>query len=249
MAIFSGNYINFGYWQDFIPGLISVDERTESQANLYRNVLLRLEISPTDVALEVGCGIAVGTVLALSEFGPRAIYGLDISHDQLDRATRVISELTAQQSDRLVLQQGSALELPYATETFDKCYSVEAAQHFEDLAAFASETHRVLKPDGRLAITSFFMTSPTATDELRRLIKTIDSGIDVVAAIDSFRDDLLAAGFVDVHVESIGAHVWHGFDAWIAQTEFKDSWGRNWLKAYHRGLIDYYLVMAGKNEV
>lgn len=249
MAIFSGNYINFGYWQDFIPGLISVDERTESQANLYRTVLHRLEIDPTDVALEVGCGIAVGTVLALREFGPRAIYGLDLSRDQLYRATRVISELTTQQNDRLVLQQGSALTLPYAAQAFDKCYSVEAAQHFEELAVFASETHRVLKSGGRLAIASFFMTSPTATDELRRLIETIDSGIDIVAAIDSFRDDLVAAGFVDVHVESIGEHVWHGFDAWIAQTEFKDSWGRNWLKAYHRGLIDYYLVTAGKNEI
>jgi ubiquinone/menaquinone biosynthesis C-methylase UbiE len=248
MAIFSSNYINYGYWQDFIPGRISVAERTESQANLYRTVLRRLEIGPADVALEVGCGIAVGTALALREFGPSAIYGLDLSHDQLDRATRVVSELGAQENDRLVLQQGSALKLPYAAETFDKCYSVEAAQHFEDLGVFASETHRVLKPGGRLAVTTFFMTRPTATDELRRLIETIDSGIDVVAAIDSFRDDLLAAGFVDVAVESIGEHVWHGFDAWLAQTEFKDSWGRNWLKAYHRGLIDYYLVTADKND-
>ncbi len=90
------------------------------------------------------------------------------------------------------------------------------------------------------------MAQPTAADELRRLIETIDNGIDVVAAIDSFRDDLVTAGFVDVHVESIGEHVWRGFDAWIAQTEFKDGWGRNWLKAYHRRLIDYYLVTAAK---
>ncbi len=249
MAIFSGNYINFGYWQDFTPGLISVDERTESQANLYRTVLRRLEIAPTDVALEVGCGIAVGTVLVLQEFNPSTIYGLDLSQDQLDRAARANFELIARQPDRLVLQRGSALKLPYAGETFDICYSVEAAQHFEELAIFASETHRVLKPGGRLAVATFFMTHPTATTELRELIETIHSGIDVVAAIGSFRDGLLAAGFVDVHVESIGAHVWHGFDAWIAQTEFKDSWGRNWLKAYHRGLIDYYVVTADKNEI
>jgi ubiquinone/menaquinone biosynthesis C-methylase UbiE len=82
---------------------------------------------------------------------------------------------------------------------------VEAAQHFEDLAVFASETHRVLKSGGRLAVATFIMTRPTAaTDKLRRLIETIDSGIDVVAAIDSFWDDLLAAGFVDVDVESMG---------------------------------------------
>ncbi len=246
LAIFSGNYINFGYWQNLTPGLISVGERTESQANLYRTVLRRLIIDPTDVALEVGCGIAVGTALALREFHPRAVYGLDLSQDQIDRATRINAELVAQQPDRLVLQQGSALDLPYAAETFDKCYSVEAAQHFEDLTTFASEAHRVLKPGGRLAVTTFFMPHTAAVDRLRRLIETIDSGIDVVFTIDSFRDDLLEAGFADVHVESLGEHVWRGFDTWMDQTEFKDSWGRNWLKAYNHGLIDYYLVTADK---
>lgn len=245
-SIFSGNYINFGYWQDFTPGLISVDERTESQANLYRTLLRSLRIDPTDVVLEVGCGIAVGTALTLREFGPRAIHGLDLSQDQLDRATKVNAELVAQQSNRLILQQGSALELPYSGETFDKYYSVEAAQHFEDLTTFAVEAYRVLRPGGRLAVTTFFRPHMTAIDGLRPLIESIDNGIDVVLTIDSFREDLLAAGFVDVSIESIGEHVWRGFDAWMEQTEFKDGWGRNWLKAYNRGLIDYYLVTADK---
>ncbi|MGH3825691.1 MAG: SAM-dependent methyltransferase, partial [Pseudonocardiaceae bacterium] len=83
MTIFSGNFINFGYWRDFTPGLISIDERTESQATLYRTVLHRLAIAPTDVALEVGCGIAIGAALALREFGPRAVHGLDLSQEQL----------------------------------------------------------------------------------------------------------------------------------------------------------------------
>ncbi|MGH3870730.1 MAG: class I SAM-dependent methyltransferase [Pseudonocardiaceae bacterium] len=248
LAIFSGNYINFGYWQDFTPGCISVGERTESQADLYRTVLRSVSIDPTDVALEVGCGIAVGTALILREFNPRAVHGLDLSQNQIDRATRANAELVAQQPDRLVLRQGSALELPYPDEMFDKCYSVEAAQHFEDLAAFAFEAHRVLRPGGRLAVTTFFTPHPAAVDELRQLIETIGSGVDVVLTIDSFRDDLLRAGFDDVRVESIGEHVWHGFDAWMDQTEFTDSWGRNWLRAYHRGLIDYYLVTADKRR-
>ena len=88
ISIFSGNYINFGYWQDFTPGRISIDERTESQANLYRTVLRRLEIDPTDVALEVGCGVAVGAALALREFDPRAIHGLDLSSDPNRRVVR-----------------------------------------------------------------------------------------------------------------------------------------------------------------
>lgn len=245
-SIFSGNYINFGYWQGFTPGLISVDERTQSQADLYRTVLRHLTIDPGDAALEVGCGIAVGTALALREFEPSAVYGLDLSPDQIDRAARANAELITKHPDRLVLQQGSALELPFADEMFDKIYSVEAAQHFEDLATFASEAYRVLRSGGRLAVTTFFTPHTTALDGLRRLIETIESGIDVVLTIDSFRHDLLKAGFVDVGVESIGEHVWHGFDAWMDQTEFRDSWGRNWLTAYNQGLIDYYLVTAGK---
>ena len=244
-ALFSGSFINFGYWQDIAPGRhISVDERTESQANLYRAVLRRLEINPTDVVLEVGCGLGVGAALALREFGPSAVWGLDLSQDQIDRATRSNAELLAQRPDGLVLRQGSALALPYDDGEFDKCYSVEAAQHFEDLATFAAEAHRVLTPGGRLAVTTFFTPHPTAVHELRRLIETIDSGIDVVLPIDSFRDDLLRAGFADIRVESLGDHVWRGFDAWMEQTEFKDGWGRNWLKAYDNGLLDYYLVTA-----
>ena len=245
-SLFSGNYINFGYWHDFTPGRINVDERTESQADLYRIVLRRLKIDPNDVVLEIGCGIAVGTALALREFDPGAVYGLDLSQEQLDRATRVNTDLLAQQRGRFMLQQGFALELPYAHEHFDKCYSVEAAQHVEGLATFASESYRVLRPRGRLAVATFFMTHTSAVDELRQSIETIDSGVDVVFAIDSFRDDLFKAGFAGVQVESIGEHVWGGFDAWMEQTEFKDSWGRNWLKAYHRGLMDYYLVTADK---
>lgn len=246
MSLFSGHFINFGYWQDFTPGFISRDERTESQADLYRTVLRRLEIDPTDVALEVGCGIAVGTGLALREFNPRAVYGLDLSRDQIDRATRTNADLITQQPDRFFLRQGSALDIPYADEMFNKCYSVEAAQHFEDLATFASEVHRVLRPAARLAVTTFFTTHPAAVGELRLMIETIDNGIDVVHPIGSFQDDLLEAGFVDVRVDNIGEHVWRGFDDWMGQTEFRDSWGRNWLQAYHRGLIDYYLITADK---
>jgi cyclopropane fatty-acyl-phospholipid synthase-like methyltransferase len=244
ISIFSGNYINFGYWPDFTSGLISADERTESQANLYRIVLRDLEIDPTDVVLDVGCGLAVGAALALREFSPSAVYGLDLSSAQINRATRVNAELMAQQPDRLVIQQGSALAIPFEDGKFDKCYSVEAAQHFENLATFASEARRVLKPAGKLAVTTFFTPHTTADAELRQLIETIDNGIDVVFPIGFFRDDLLDAGFVDVRVENLGEHVWRGLDAWIAQTEFKDGWGRNWLTAYHRGLIDYYLITA-----
>lgn len=249
LSLFPGNFSNCGYWRDFEPGQISVEERTASQADLYRIVLRRLQIDRTDVVLELGCGIAVGAALALREFEPSVIYGLDPSPDQLGRARRVNAELLAQRPARLVLRQGSALTIPYEEATFDRCYSVEAAQNFEDLATVAAETYRVLKPGGKLAATTFFTTHPAADDELRALIETVENGINVVVPIDSFLDDLRAAGFAGVHADTIGDRVWPGLDAWMEQSEFKDSWGRNWLRAYNRGLIDYYLVTADKTDL
>jgi hypothetical protein len=32
----------------------------------------------------------------------------------------------------------------------------------------------------------------------------------------------------------------------MENTKYKDSWARNWLKAYDQGLLDYYLVTADK---
>jgi hypothetical protein len=70
--------------------------------------------------------------------------------------------------------------------------------------------------------------------------------LDNLVAARMARDSKNSTGSVDVRVEILGEHIWRGFDAWIDQTEFKDSWGRNWLTAYNRGLIDYYVVTADK---
>jgi ubiquinone/menaquinone biosynthesis C-methylase UbiE len=113
---------------------------------------------------------------------------------------RVTGELAGKWCNRLVFCQGSALALPYADEKFDKCYSVEAAQHFDDLLEFAAEVYRVVKSGGRLSVTTFFMPPTAAIEELRRLLPSVANGIDAVVLIDSFRNDLLNAGFDNVRL-------------------------------------------------
>ena len=235
--LFSGNFINYGYWESVPDRPITVEERTESQAALYRKVVGGLGVTESDVVLEVGCGIGVGAALTLREFRPGALVGLDSSKEQLERAR-------ARNEEPLDLREGDALKMPFDDDSFDKLYSVEVAQHFDDLAAFAAEAHRVLRPGGKLSLATFFATTDEAPGELRKLIETIDDEIDVVVPIERFRADLTAAGFTDVNVESIGENVWLGFDMWVAQTQYRDTWGRNWLKAYRAGLADYFVVSA-----
>lgn len=206
--------------------------------------LRALEVSEPDRVLEVGCGLGLGCTLAAEEFGARQVRGIDLVPEQVRRAERVNAAATAQHPRRLGFRAGSASAMPYPDDSFDKVLSVEAAQHFEDLAGFAGEASRVLIPGGRLVVTSFFATTAANATELPELLETFASGIDVATPVDTLITALRQAGFVEVAARSIGDDVWPGFDRWIAATEYRDTWSRNWLVAAREGLLDYFLICA-----
>jgi cyclopropane fatty-acyl-phospholipid synthase-like methyltransferase len=240
LSIFGGGFINFGYWRGIpLDGDISLEQRIASQQALYDLVLDELGVAQGHRVLEVGSGRGLGAASALRR-DPALVRGIDLMPEQVGRARAAHSD------ERLAFEQGSASAIPFADGSFDRVLSVEAAQHFEDIAGFAWEGHRVLAPGGRLAVSTFFTKHDDAGPALAELLDTFQSGLDLAHPLRSVMLDLAAAGFVDVTALVIGDHVWAGFDKWIAQSEFRDSWGRNWIQAVQRGLVDYYLVTAVK---
>ncbi|MQM27808.1 class I SAM-dependent methyltransferase [Glycomyces albidus] len=244
LTIFSGSFINYGYWGEIAPHRdITVEERTASQAELYRQVVSRLSTPPGVQLLELGCGIGVGTALVAREFAAY-VSGLDRSKAQLARAAETNAAALEKLSGRLGFHEGSVTEIPFPADSFDGVYSVEALQHVDDLAAVAREARRVLRPGGSFAAATFFAPDDAGETPVADLIETVATGVDVVRPVGAFAGDLSAAGFAKVEVESIGEHVWRQFDRWVAQTEYRDSWGRNWLRCYENGWIDYYILTA-----
>jgi ubiquinone/menaquinone biosynthesis C-methylase UbiE len=244
--LFKGGYINFGYWQGMSPsGVLTEDDRIQSEKNLYHQIFNRASLNSSDNGLEVGSGLGFGCALANTEYHVKKFTGLDLSSRQLTRA-KEIHEPLLKTTDRIQFVQGSAENMPLASNSFSKVVSVEAAQHFRNVDAFLSEAHRVLTPDGKLAITTFFAPSQSAVDQLKELIPTIRDGIDNVVSIDHISSSLKKLGFKTITCESIGEHVWPGFDRWIGQTELRDTWNKNWLKAFKENLIDYYIITATK---
>lgn len=246
-SLFAGNFINFGFWEEPISaGKVTVSQRIESEKNLYRIVIKNLGVDKEDRLLDVGCGLGTGTALAIEEFNPKEIHGIDFSQAQISRAQKTNIGIMQKYPGRIFFQQGAAENIPYAANSFEKICSVEAVQHFENADIFAKEANRVLTPGGKLAIVCFFGTSEKSSPFLSTMLQTVRDGIDKITPIYQFEETLKKNGLKNIKIESIGKNVWHGFDQWTAQGDLSDSWTRNWYKGYQKGLIDYYLITAEK---
>lgn len=258
--VFRGGFINFGCW-DGIPldGPLTAEDRERSERQLYRRVLDALggggRRGPDGDgrrgrAVEVGCGLGVGCALALREYPYESVTGVDVHPDQVDRARRANAALLAAVPERLRFVRGAAERLPCGTGEFDHLYSVEAAQHFRDVGAFARECARVLRPGGRAAVASFFVPGdeerPGAARALAERLDSFASGLDVARPLGALTGALAAAGLVDVRAESIGESVWPGLDRYLEEIGPPAAWPRNFLGAYRDGLLDYYLVTAAR---
>ncbi|MEU2184299.1 class I SAM-dependent methyltransferase [Streptomyces thermolilacinus] len=255
VPVFRGGFINFGHWDGIcLDGPLTVEDRVRSERQLYRRVLDALgsdgDGRRRGRALEVGCGLGLGCALALEEYAYDSVTGMDIHPDQLDRARRANAALLSATPWRLRLVRGAAERMPVGDGEFDQVYSVEAAQHFRDVDAFARECARVLRPGGRAAVASFFVpgneTRPDVARELAVRLDSFASGLDVARPVGALTGALAAAGLADVRAVSLGASVWPGLDRYLEGLHLDVSWPRNFLRSYRDGLLDYYLVTADR---
>lgn len=244
-SLFEGGFINFGYWEKEIGNQqLSIKDRLESAQNLYKKVLEKAGICHNDHVLEVACGAGSGAALLLKEFIPKEYKGLDVSSSQIARA----KNLNLWAKELASFHIGKAEEIPFTNQSFNKIFSIEAAQHFKSLPSFIKEAYRVLKPNGVLVVSTFFAMADEISNKAIEMIPTLRDKVDTLYPILKVQKLLQEEGFNEVSAESIGANVWHGFDSWIAQGEFKDSWDRNWYKGYKEGLFDYYIISAKKSK-
>ncbi|WP_328732715.1 class I SAM-dependent methyltransferase [Streptomyces caniferus] len=252
---FAGGFINFGYWTG-LPGPadrpLTEADRIRSEQDLYRLVLGAFDRPRGRTALDIGCGRGLGSALALREYGLGTVIGMDAHPDQIARAREANAALLAPGADatgRLEFLQGAAQRIPLPDGSIDCLFSVEAAQHFRDLPGFAREAARVLRPGGRLALTTFFARTRAAARVLPALLPPYADGLDVPHVVDEAAGALTAAGLREVRVRSIGDGVWEYYDRYMAQQPgLRDEWPRRYLTAYETGLLDYYVLTAGADR-
>ena len=99
--------------------------------------------------LDVACGTGIVARYAATRVGPRgSVVGLDLNEGML-RAAR---EATQGAGAGVMWTAASASEMPFEDREFDVVFCQQALQFFQDRQKAVQEMHRVLTPDGRLAI-------------------------------------------------------------------------------------------------
>jgi ubiquinone/menaquinone biosynthesis C-methylase UbiE len=130
------------YYQELWQNLPEVLEPPDRGPRLE---FMRAQVGPGDRVLDLGCGDGWMTA-ELADHGTAPV-GVEIAPAAIDRARRRHPELEF----RLAEIGG---ELPSEDNAFDVVWASEVIEHVADTARWLSEVRRVLRPQGRLLLTT-----------------------------------------------------------------------------------------------
>lgn len=144
--------------------------------------------------LDVGCGIGGSTRRLSHETGCR-VTGIDLSDEYIDVAERLTTLLGMQ--ERVDFHACSALELPFADNSFDGIWSLQMNMNVEDKLGWLKETFRVLKPGGRAVL--YEVCAHVNSPPHFPVPWAQDASMSFLVTPDLFRTAIISAGFkIDV---------------------------------------------------
>lgn len=154
-------------------------------------------LRPGEVVIDLGSGAGFDCLLAARQVGPSGhVIGIDMTHEMLRKARENAAKVGA---DNVEFRLGEIEHLPVADNTADAILSNCVINLVPDKAQVFREAFRVLKPNGRLAISDVVNTKPLTPDLAadRALICDCVSGAAPSLEIEAW---LQSAGFRDIRV-------------------------------------------------
>src|SRR5450432_845667 len=130
----------------------------------------RLALKPGATVLDVGCGTGASALPAAQAVGPHGtVLGVDLAEKLLEQAR---AKAIQRQLDNVEFRLGDMTDLGFPDHHFDAIISVFSIFFVPDMEALVRELWRMVKPGGKLAITtwghSFFEPAYTVWREAVR---------------------------------------------------------------------------------
>lgn len=150
----------------------------------------QLGLTAGDCVLDNGCGLGGPARQIAASYGCR-VSGIDLTRDYVETGNVLSGWL--QLHDRVSLQEGNALSLPFADGFFSAAYMVHVGMNIADKGALFAEVARVLRASGRFAI---YDVMRTGDGELSYPLPwSSTAATNAIASPAHYRDALSAAGF------------------------------------------------------
>lgn len=147
-----GRHVHWGYWENPKLAQKTVVDFQIATENLSKLLCDFAQIKDGMKILDVGCGFG-GTIASLNErFSNLQLVGVNIDNRQLERARKLV---LPQNNNQIEFVCASASELPFEDNYFDVVLAVECIFHFPSRDAFFQQAQRVLKPQGKFALSDF----------------------------------------------------------------------------------------------
>jgi len=137
----------FNQWAEQGKG----EEMEHHHISITEQTLAMMNLKPGDKVLDLGCGAGWASRLMADAVNdaerPGQVIGLDVSDEMIRRARSASKD-----HDNLMFIVGSAQQVPWEENYFDKVLSVESFYYYADQDRALAELFRVMAPLGELYI-------------------------------------------------------------------------------------------------
>ena len=197
----------------------------------WRSILKWLDPKEDEKILDIACGTGELS-LKIAERGCR-VYGIDISEKGITSA----KYLAERRRIRCEFRVESVEDLPWPEEYFDKVVCSSSLEHFKDDIKALREIHRILKPNGRVVLTSDSFTYPIS-DELKEIHRKTSHVVNYYTP-EKLKEQFRKSGLKMIRSKYL-------LNSWLASFFFKIRLGMKRLRIWWIGIsfIAYPLCLV-----
>ena len=197
-----GDMLNFGYWDD------ETNTALEAQKKMCTIFGKKALLEPNQHIVDVGSGIGSPAIQWSIEYSSVKLSCININFTQLlSSIDNVNKSIPTNNIKNFNFVNATATTLPFENESIDRVLALESAQHFKPLKNFISESFRILKKNGILALAIPVMAENHNASILKLGSLTFTWSSEHYSK-EFVESNLKQEGFKNIDLQKIGSNVY-----------------------------------------